>query len=61
MIRGGGCDVDNNGKRTQTEDHVRSASGVACFVNNMEKGVPIVIIVGESVSTCVALRVLIRI
>ena len=29
---------------------MRSASNVACFVNNMEKGVPILIIVGKSVS-----------
>lgn len=49
---GGGCEADNKGKRTQTEDHVRSASNVACFIKGMEKGVPILMIVGSNNAHC---------
>ena len=56
--RGGGCDVDTKGNRTQTKDHARSDPGVACFVNNIKKGIPVLMIVGKLVQTLVCFKVL---
>lgn len=49
---GGGCDVDTKGNRTQTKDHARSDPGVACFVNNIKKGIPVLMIVGSNNAHC---------
>lgn len=58
MVRGGGCNVDPKGNRTQTKDHSRSDPSITCFVNNIKKWVPVLMIVGKSVQTQSVFKVL---